>query len=143
MIKSSPTYEKSFYEKQFFFPFAVNQQRETFHNVDRLSKLLVSFSKTLQAQKLQESTPVKFLSNKLRLVSASVTGVFQCNLVALVTTQNNRKLDQILSRGDDTKFSGLSATRSKFEMLMEGLVLKTAFNESIKVQNMFLNLFVG
>ena len=53
------------------------------------------------------------------------------------------KLDQILNRGDDTKFSGLAATRSKFEMLMEGFVLKTAFNESIQKQNMFLNLFVG
>ena len=103
----------------------------------------MSFSKTLQAPKLQESTPVKSLSNKLRLVSASVTGVFQCNLVALVTTSNNMKLDQILNRGDETKFSGLSATRSKFEMLMEGLVLKTAFNESIQEQNKLLNLFVG
>ena len=53
------------------------------------------------------------------------------------------KLDQILNRGDETKFSGLSATRFKFEMLMEGLVLKTAFNESIQEQNKLLNLFVG
>ena len=41
--------EKSWYEEHWFKRKSINQQRETFHNIDRLNKMLLSLSGTLKA----------------------------------------------------------------------------------------------
>ena len=85
---------------------------------------------------------VKALHKVAEFVQLSVTQVLQTNLFALVSCQNAKHLDQMLSAHPETQFAGLAGTQSQVDLLFNGLKLKAAFTGSVEATSRSLESLI-